>query len=135
MVLLMAGAASVARGEVKTEAVTYEHGGQTFAGLLAYDDAAGEGRPGVLVCHEWWGNDAYSRSRAEQLAGLGYVAFSLDVYGAGKVTDDPQLAGAWAGELMGDRAKMRARAERLLSPVRAPSESDSHVLVCASVTM
>ena len=38
---------------------------------VAYDDAVTGKRPGVLVCHEWWGNNAYSRGRAEQLARLG----------------------------------------------------------------
>ena len=40
-------------------------------------------RPGVLVVHEWYGLNDYVKSRARQLAKLGYVAFAVDMYGKG----------------------------------------------------
>ncbi|MEE9212083.1 MAG: dienelactone hydrolase family protein, partial [Phycisphaeraceae bacterium] len=76
------------RAEVKTESIEYDHDGVALAGYLAYDDALPGKRPGVLVVHEWYGLNDYARTRARQLAGLGYVAFALDMYGKGKVTDD-----------------------------------------------
>jgi len=39
---------------------------------------------GSACGHEWWGLNDYSKKRAEQLAGLGYVAFAIDMYGKGK---------------------------------------------------
>jgi dienelactone hydrolase len=50
-------------------------------------------RPGVLVCHEWWGLNDYIRGRARQIAQLSYVAFALDMFGEGKsVTDHADAA-------------------------------------------
>lgn len=89
--------APTARAEVKTKTVTYECDGVKLKGYLAWDDAAQGKRPGVLVVHEWWGLNDYARKRAEQLAGLGYVAFACDMYGAGKSTEHPKEAAAMAG--------------------------------------
>src|SRR5262249_25951461 len=75
------------------------HGGVTFKGHLAWDDSARGKRPGVLVVHEWWGLDGYARKRAEQLAGLGYVAFACDMDGQGKVAEHPKEAGKMASEV------------------------------------
>ncbi len=97
--LLLTLPTTVAEAAVKTQPVTYKYEGVTLKGHLAYDDASKEKRPGVLVVHEWWGLDDYARKRAEQLAGLGYVAFALDMYGEGKTTEHPKEAGAMAGEV------------------------------------
>src|SRR5258708_6880746 len=82
LILTLAGTAGAA---VQTKEIEYEHDGTKLKGVLAYDDAAKEKRPGVLVFHEWWGLNDYARMRAKQLAELGYVAFAADMYGAGKV--------------------------------------------------
>ena len=74
LALLIAG---VAQAAVKTETVEYKDGDVTLKGYLAYDDAKPGKRPGVLVIHEWWGLNEYAKSRAEQLAKLGYVAFEI----------------------------------------------------------
>jgi dienelactone hydrolase len=93
LTLLLAGTAGAA---VKTKDIEYDHGGTKFKGYLAYDDAAKEKRPGVLVVHEWWGLDDYAKRRATQLAELGYVAFCPDMYGGGKVVEHPKEAGKMA---------------------------------------
>jgi dienelactone hydrolase len=106
---------------IVTRPVAYEHGGVKLQGYLAYDEAkaspAGKA-PGVLVIPEWWGLNDYPKSRAEQLAALGYVAFAADMYGAGVVTTDPARAGELAGQfygkpLMAERA--RAGLDQLLA--------------------
>src|SRR5436190_16246575 len=86
------------RADVKTQTVEYKDGDATLKGFLAYDDAAQGKRPGVLVVPEWWGLTEYPKSRAEQLAKLGYVAFVADIYGEGFTTDDPKVAGQRAGQ-------------------------------------
>lgn len=95
-----------------TKPVAYEHNGTQLEGYLAYDDAqAASGKtPGVLVVPEWWGLNAYAKSRADQLAHLGYVAFVADMYGKGKVTEEPKQAEEWASQfygkpLMAERAR------------------------------
>ena len=82
----------VAHAEVQTQEIRYKVGYTEFTGYLAYDDAVVGKRPGILVVHEWWGHNAYARTRAEMLAALGYTAFALDMYGTGKLADHPDDA-------------------------------------------
>src|SRR5450631_3451972 len=95
--------AHAAFAKVVTKPVVYEHAGTKLEGYLAYDDVkAAKGKlPGVLVIPEWWGLNAYAKGRAEQLAGMGYVAFAVDMYGQGVVTEDPKKAGELAGPFYG----------------------------------
>ncbi len=90
--------------------VEYKHGEAVLQGYLAYDDAIDGQRPGVLVAHEWWGLNDYVKKRAEQLAGLGYVAFALDMYGKGVSTRDQKEAARLAGQFRG-KPLMRHRAQ------------------------
>lgn len=92
--------------------VTYSVDGTTFNGYIARPAGAGGTHPGVLVVHEWWGNNAYTRKRADMLADLGYVALALDMYGDGKVANHPEDAGKFAGEVRKnmDVAEKRFRA-------------------------
>ncbi|MCX6955271.1 MAG: dienelactone hydrolase family protein, partial [Verrucomicrobia bacterium] len=120
LLLAFAAAASGAAAKIVTKPVAYEHAGVKLEGYLAYDDTKASGAakaPGVLVIPEWWGLTDYPKSRAEQLAKLGYVAFAADMYGAGVVTGDPKKAGELAGQfygkpLMAERA--RAGLDQLL---------------------
>jgi dienelactone hydrolase len=83
---------SIAQGAVVTKTISYNDDSVSLQGFLAYDNALKGKRPGVLVVHEWWGLNDYARKRATQLAGLGYVAFALDMYGKDKVTNHPGQA-------------------------------------------
>jgi dienelactone hydrolase len=58
-------------------------------GYVVYDDAPEGKRPAVLVVHEWWGLNDYSKMRARELAKLGYIAMAVDMYGNGKRGNDP----------------------------------------------
>ena len=89
--------------------VTYNSESLTLKGHLAYDDATRDKRPGILVVHEWWGNNDYSHKRTDMLAGLGYVALAVDMYGDGKQADNPGDAGKMAGELMKNPSALVAR--------------------------
>jgi dienelactone hydrolase len=94
-------ALSSVQAKIVSKSVAYEHHGVKLTGYLAYDDAltATGRRPGILVIHEWWGLTDYIRSRADQLARLGYVAFALDMYGT--ATEDPKQAGALVAQYYG----------------------------------
>ena len=96
-------AANAAFAKVVATPVEYEHAGTRLEGLLAYDDAkTAKGKlPGVLVIPEWWGLNAYVKGRTQQLAAMGYVAFAVDMYGKGVVTEDPKKAGELAGPFQG----------------------------------
>lgn len=90
------------QAEIRSEVVNYQIAGQTFQGYLSYDDAITGKRPGVLVVHEWWGHNAYARKRADMLAKLGYTAFALDMYGAGKLADHPDDAKKFMQAVLAD---------------------------------
>ncbi len=111
MTMLVIVAALPCQAKVQTKTVEYEDGDVKLVGHLAWDDAVDGKRPGVLVVHEWWGLNDYARSRAEKLASMGYVAFALDMYGEGKVTEHPQEAGKWAAEIRANQKAWTARAQ------------------------
>ena len=101
---------STAQAAIKGEPVEYKQGETVLEGYMAYDDAIQGKRPGILVVHEWKGHNDYVRKRAEQLAGLGYIAFAVDMYGKGVHAKDHEEAAKLSGALKQDRRLMRDRA-------------------------
>jgi dienelactone hydrolase len=118
--LALTFAAATASASVVTRDINYEQNGVKLRGFLAYDDAKVKGGklPGVLVVHEWWGLNDYVKGRAVQLANLGYVAFALDMYGAGVLAADPKQAGELAGQFKG-KPLMAERAQAGLDQLLA----------------
>ena len=94
---------------IRTETVSYTAAGDTMQGYLAYDSATDGERPGVLVLPEWWGLNDYIRSRAEQIAALGYTALAVDMYGGGDTAGNPDEAGAKMNAVLGDMETGTAR--------------------------
>lgn len=104
-----ASSTSGALPQVKGETVTYASNGDTLIGYLATDTRTGDKRPGILVVHEWWGQNAYARKRADMLAQLGYTALALDMYGHGRLADHPDDAMAFSSAVFQDFDTGRAR--------------------------
>lgn len=104
-------AACSTQAAVQGQEVSYESGGVTMKGYLAFDDAVTGPRPGVLVVHEWWGHNEYARKRARLLAAMGYAALAVDMYGDGKLAEHPKDAGQFAGEVSSNMAAATARFE------------------------
>jgi dienelactone hydrolase len=92
-------------------------------GFLAYDDSIKTPRPAILICPEWWGLNDYPKTRAKQLAGMGYVAFAADPYGNGQIATNMTDAGKLAG-IRNDRPALRARANAALAILAARPEVD-----------
>lgn len=111
VLLACAGAASAA---VKSKKVEYKSGDTALAGMMYWDDASKDKRPGVLVFHEFWGLDDHAKAKAEEWAKLGYVAFAADMYGEGKLTDKREHAMEMAQGLRKDVKDWRARAQAAL---------------------
>ena len=108
MVLAVSGPVTAGAKIVETF-VTYSADGVTMKGFLAYDGNVKGRRPGVLIVHEWWGQTEYVRERARMLAGMGYTALAVDMYGNGKVALHPQDADAFSSALMEHFDTARAR--------------------------
>lgn len=96
-------------GEGTAKAVEYAEGNTTLEGWLAVPKEVSGKKPAVLVIHDWTGVTAYSKGRAEQLAGLGYVAMVADIYGKGVRPADPKASSAEAGKYKSDRKLFRQR--------------------------
>ena len=77
---------------VSAEEVTYgEAGGKTMRGYMAKPKNAGGSLPGLIVIHEWWGLNDNVRAMTRRLAGEGYQALAVDLYG-GSTADTPEAA-------------------------------------------
>lgn len=96
-------------GEIAAKVVEYAEGNTTLEGWLASPKEVSGKMPGVLVIHDWTGVQAYSKGRAEQLAGLGYVAMVADIYGKGIRPANPKDSAAQAGIYKANRELFRMR--------------------------
>jgi dienelactone hydrolase len=120
--------ATPAAARVVTKTVPYQHEGKTLQGYLAYDDAKKGPLPGVLVVHEWWGLNDYTKSRTRQLAEMGYAAFAADMYGDGKTTRDPKEAQAWSSAAGSQPGHLAVLAKAGLDVLRKQSNVDDDKL-------
>jgi dienelactone hydrolase len=107
LALAIAAASTGLQAEVQTKTIEYEVNGNPHTGYIAWDDAIEAERPGVLVVHEWWGHDQFSRDQAEKLAQAGYTAMAVDMYGEGKSADHPEKAKAFMKEANSDMEAMK----------------------------
>ena len=110
--------AHFASAEIKLETVEYKTGDTVCEGTVAFDDADKIPRPGVLLVHDWMGAGDYAKSRAKQIAALGYVCFVADIYGKGVRPADAGAAGAEAGKYKGNRALLRQRVNAALAELK-----------------
>lgn len=99
---------------IQTKIVEYSHHGTTFEGYLAWDDASTEPRPAVLVSHAWGGAGDFEHARARDLAELGYVGFSLDLYGKGVRGSNPDENAVLMQPFLDDRAMLQGRLQRAI---------------------
>lgn len=118
LLLLFAVCPGTATAAVRTQTVEYKQGDTVLEGYLAYDDCFTGKRPGILVVHEWTGLGPYVKTRCEELAKIGYVAFGADIYGKGVRPATHEEAGKVAGMYTKDRALMRARVKAGLDELK-----------------
>ena len=95
--------------QVKEDTAVYNLDSVTMIGYVAWDASTDKKRPVVLVVHEWWGLNEYTKSRVKQLAELGYLAFAVDMYGNGMKADNPKLAGELATPFYKDPVMAKGR--------------------------
>jgi dienelactone hydrolase len=110
---------------IQSHETTYSANGAEMNGYIAWDADVDGTRPGVLVVHEWWGNNDYARLRANLLAELGYTAMAVDMYGGGRTADNPDAAGQLMNELLADLGSMRERFNAALEVLKSHDSTDA----------
>jgi len=105
--------------KIKAEEVTYKADSVTAKSYYAYDESIDGKRPAILVVPEWWGLNDYVKNRVKQLAELGYVALAVDMYGDGKVGDDPTSASALAMPFYKDSALLKSRMDAAIAQLQS----------------
>ncbi len=124
LIMALITLSSAAFAKIETKVIEYKEGNTTLEGYLAYDTKFKGPRPGVLVVHEWMGLDGYAKSRAEQLAKLGYVAFAADIFGKGVRPTTMEDAAKTSGSYKANPELWRARAVAGLETLKAQKNVD-----------
>jgi dienelactone hydrolase len=111
--------------QLKEDNITYSSDNTAMNGYVVYNDSVQDKRPAVLVVHEWWGLNDYTKMRAKQLAQLGYVAMAIDMYGNGKTASDPQQANKFASAFYPNPQLTKARFDAALNKLKTYPQVDT----------
>jgi dienelactone hydrolase len=111
--------------QLKEDNTTYSAGGTTMNGYVVYSDSTEGKRPAVLVVHEWWGLNDYTKSRARQLAQLGYIAMAVDMYGNGQTAANPDEAQKLAGPFYQNPQLAKTRLDAALAKLKTYPQTDT----------
>jgi carboxymethylenebutenolidase len=93
-------------------------GSQPVEGFLARPADGPESAPGLIVIQEWWGLNENIRAMARRLAGEGYTALAVDLYG-GEVAEDPQQARELMTAAMQNEAELEENLRQAVDYLRA----------------
>lgn len=110
---------------VKEENIDIQADTVTLKSVVAYNDDTTAKKPIVLIVPEWWGLTDYVKSRAKQLAEMGYLAIGIDMYGNGKVAADPKEAGALAGPFYVNPQLAATRLAAALAKAKTYAQADT----------
>ena len=116
--------ATPAHAEAVSKAFEYTHETTPLEGFLVYDPAIPGKRPGVLLAHELGAANATTRSKARQLAQLGYVVLAIDLYGKGVIPRDVGDAAARLKLVGKDRSLVRSRAAAARTAIEKIAQVD-----------
>jgi dienelactone hydrolase len=110
---------------IKYENVNYGTDSVKLTGVVAYDSNATAKLPVVLVIHEWWGLNDYIKDRVKKLANLGYLAIAVDMYGDGKMGNNPDEAGKLATPFYTNPALAKSRFDAALAKIKTYTNADT----------
>ncbi len=111
--------------QIKEDAVSYKLDSITFNGYVSYDENKEGKRPVVLVVHEWWGLTDYVRGRTRQLAELGYLAMAVDMFGDGRLADNPDDAGKLAAPFYANPVLAKVRLDAAYAKLKEYEQADT----------
>jgi len=109
---------------IKNRLIEYRDGDVVLEGQLAWDDDIPGPRPGILVSHAWSGRSDYEEGKANVLAGLGYAAFALGLYGKGVRGSNTEENSALMQPFLEDRTMLQKRLLLSLATLRDQDEVD-----------
>ena len=109
---------------IKEETVSYTAGGTSLKGFVAYDESIKGKRPVVLIVHEWWGLNDYAKMRARELAGLGYLAMAVDMFGNGRIAADPTEAREFTMPFYQDPRLAKSRLDAAIEKIKEYPQAD-----------
>lgn len=110
---------------IKTDSVNFTVSGKNYVGFAAYDENVSGKRPAILVVPEWWGLNDYTKRRAKQLAELGYMALAIDMYGDGKLGNDPQAAQALVTPFYQNPALTKTHIDAAIEKIKTFPQTDT----------
>jgi dienelactone hydrolase len=110
---------------IRTRAVDVAIANARFEGLLAWDDANSDPRPGIMVCHTIRGRTEFEDQKAMALAELGYVGLSVDLYGVETRGSDIDTFRDLMMGLQNDRPALQSQLQIWLEVIRKQAEVDA----------
>jgi len=116
---------SASTAQLKEENITYNGDNTSMNGYIVYKDSGQQKRPAVLVVHEWWGLNDYSKRRARELADLGYVAMAVDMFGNGQTASSPDEAMKLAGPFYQNPQLTKTRLDAALAKLKTYPQVDT----------
>lgn len=133
--LIITLSATFSSAAIITKDIEYKDGDVKLRGTLSYDDSIKTLTPAILLIPEWWGHNNYIKNRTKEMAGRGYIAFSIDMYGMDKETNDPKEAQSWSKPFYEDRQLMIRRAQAGLNILKQQEFVDSNRIVALGFCM
>jgi dienelactone hydrolase len=106
-----------------TRPVTYNDQETALTGYLAWDDAAPQPRPGLLLVHGGAGLDDHARGQARRYAAHGYTVLACDMFGEGVAGNRERVMACLMG-LRDDPQRLARRAQAGLTALAACPEAD-----------
>jgi len=106
-----------------TRTVTYNDQETALTGLLAWDDAAPQPLPGLLLVHGGAGLDDHAKGQAQRYATLGYAVLACDMFGDGVAGNRERVMACLMG-LRDDPQLLSRRAEAGLAALASCPEAD-----------
>lgn len=118
---------SFAAEDITSATYEYTIAGAPYEGYIARPTSAtGTAKlAAVLVVHDWTGNGEFSQTKANYLAGLGYIAFAVDMYGKGVRAPAAGEPSALAGVLYSKPELFRERIGAALEELKKQPNVDA----------
>lgn len=111
-----------------SKTVEYKDGDQVLAGIMVYDAAIKNKKPTVLIVPNWMGISDETKSKAEFVAKLGYIAFAVDMYGKGNKPKNSEEAGKFMENFKNNREALSNRAHAAIEYLKTEKNVDVNKL-------